>query len=70
MKNLRPELQALIAKAQASFDAMTPEEQAAHRRAQRKSYVIGEMMFDRPDMTREEAERIYSNMCREHGYVE
>jgi hypothetical protein len=30
--------------------------------AQRKSWVIGEMMLARPDMTREEAERIYSEV--------
>jgi hypothetical protein len=30
--------------------------------AQRKSWVIGEMMLSHPDMTREEAERIYSEV--------
>ena len=35
---------------------MSPEERAA----QRKSWVIGEMMLEHPEMTREEAERIYN----------
>ena len=37
---------------------MTKEQRAA----QRKSWVIGEMMLARPEMTREEAERIYDEV--------
>jgi hypothetical protein len=37
------DLQELMRKAHAAFDALTPEQQAAQRRAQRRSYVIAEM---------------------------
>lgn len=39
----RPELAALIARAQAAWDAMTPEEKFWHREAQRRSWLRGEM---------------------------
>lgn len=51
--NPHPELDALLAKA--NGHKMTREE----RLAQRKSWVIGNMMIGHPEMTREEAERIY-----------
>ena len=37
----RPELTALIAKARAAFDALTPEQKREHRAAQQKSWVLG-----------------------------
>lgn len=37
---------------------MTKEERAA----QRKSWVIGEMMLEHPEMTRDEAAAIYDNV--------
>lgn len=37
---------------------MTPDELAA----QRKSWVIGELMLERPEMSREQAERIYNDV--------
>lgn len=37
---------------------MSPGERAA----QRKSWVIGEMMLERPEMSREEAEAIYERV--------
>ena len=37
------ELKALIAAAEARFNALTPEQQEAHRDEQRRSYVRGEM---------------------------
>lgn len=40
----------------AKSHVMTKEE----RDAQRKSWVIGEMMLEHPEMTREDAEYIYS----------
>lgn len=55
----RPELDRRIAEANARFDALTPEQQREHRLAQRKSWVIGETMLAHPEMTREEAERLY-----------
>lgn len=53
----------LIAEAQTKFDAMTLEEKTAHRRAQRKSWVVGETMLAHPEMSREEAERLYDSIC-------
>lgn len=51
-----PELDALLAWAKTYV--MTREEIAA----QRKSWVIGEMMLEHPEMTREHAERIYNEI--------
>ncbi len=55
----RPDLDRLIKEAIAKFDALSPEQQREHRRAQRKSWVLGEMMLEHPEMTREQAEEIY-----------
>ncbi len=55
----RPDLDRLIKEAVAKFDALSPEQQREHRRAQRKSWVLGEMMLEHPEMTREQAEEIY-----------
>lgn len=48
-----PELDALLAAAK-NAPPMTKDE----LRAQRKSWVIGEMMLEHPEMTREYAERL------------
>lgn len=53
----RPELNELLKKA--VMHKMTKEE----LRAQRKSWVIGEMMIEHPEMTREHAEKIYEEVC-------
>lgn len=37
---------------------MTPAERAA----QRKSWIVGELMLEHPEMVREEAERIYARV--------
>ena len=58
----RPDLAELLKKAKEAFDAMTPEQQREHRRAQRKSWVIGEMLLEHPDWSREDAERIYDQV--------
>lgn len=58
----RPELAELLARAKESFNALTPEQKREHRRAQAKSWVIGNMMLDHPDLSRDEAERIYNEM--------
>ena len=44
------------------FNALPVEEQAAMRRAQRKSWVVGETMLAHPEMSREEAERLYDTL--------
>lgn len=56
------ELEKLIKEAQAKFDALTPEQQREHRRAQRKSWVVGETMLSHPDMSREDAEKLYDSL--------
>lgn len=50
----RPELEQLLEAAK-NFK-WTPE----HREAQRKSWVIGELMLEHPGMTYEEAEQLYN----------
>lgn len=42
------ELKKLVTDAQARFDALTPEQQAEHRRAQRDSYVRAELSWPKP----------------------
>jgi hypothetical protein len=54
-----PDLDRLVKDAVAKFNALSPEQQREHRRAQRKSYVVGEMMLEHPEMTRERAESLY-----------
>lgn len=41
------ELMALVAKANAWFNALTPEQQEAHREEQRQSWVRGEMALSK-----------------------
>lgn len=55
-------LQKLVDQAIKAFEALSPEQKAEHRRVQRKSWVIGELMLEHLDMTREEAERIYNKV--------
>jgi hypothetical protein len=54
----RPELQALLAEARRNI--MTE----AETEAQRKSFVIGELMLAHPELTREEAEARYERAKR------
>jgi hypothetical protein len=57
-----PDLDDLIKKSVAAYNAMTPEQKREMRRAQRKSWVIGEMMLENPEMSREYAECIYASV--------
>lgn len=59
----RPELIELLRKSKEIVDAMTPEQRREMHREQRKSWVIGEMMLQHPEMTREEAVRIYDEVA-------
>lgn len=61
-KKRHDELLKSIATAKARYEAMTPEQQREERRAQRKSWVIGNMMLDNTDMTREHAEAIFDKI--------
>ena len=50
------ELNRLLGRARARVAAMTPGELAKMHEAQRRSYVRGELMMERPEMTAEEAD--------------
>lgn len=52
----------MLARAKEAYAAMTPEQKREQMDAQRKSWVIGNMMLDHPEMTREEVEHIYSEV--------
>ena len=57
----RPELRALLIKAKAQYEAMSPAEQKAMREAQRRSWVTGELMLGHEDMTKEQADKLYDD---------
>ena len=57
-----PELDALLRKAVAAYDAMSPEQKREMHRAQRKSWVVGETMLAHPEMTREQAVALYDSV--------
>jgi hypothetical protein len=65
----RSELAELVKRKQAEFDALPPEQQQEIRRAQRRSWVLGETMLANPDMTRERAEELVDQCLREAGYI-
>ncbi|MBO4228051.1 hypothetical protein [Bradyrhizobium neotropicale] len=58
-----PGLAEALERAVAALNKMSPEEKREMHRAQRKSWVIGEMMLEHPEMSREEAERLYDEVC-------
>ena len=49
----------LLKRAVLAYAELSDDEKRAHMAAQRKSWVIGEIMSEHPKMTRSEAERIY-----------
>lgn len=51
----RPELEALAKRAAERMAAMSPVDRAIDELRQRRSWVIGELMLEHPDMTREAA---------------
>jgi hypothetical protein len=55
-------LLALLQRSVAAFNALTLEQQREHRAEQRKSWVVGEMLLEHPEMTREHVERIYDEV--------
>ena len=59
----RPSLSALIREAIVSFNAMTPEQQEAHLRAQRESWVRGEMAMAEWDRRRTGQAVTHSMRC-------
>jgi len=58
-------IEELVRDAVARYEAMTRDEQQAMRRAQRRSWVVGEMLLEHPEKTREEVERIYDEVVSE-----
>ena len=55
----RSALHALISKANEAFAKLSLAQQRAVREAQRKSWVVGELMIEHPEMTKAKAEEIY-----------
>lgn len=53
----RPELDELIRKSIAEYEAMTPEQKKAMHRAQRISWVYGNLALSNPSITREMVEK-------------
>lgn len=51
----RPELLALLKRAREAYDAMPLEQRREHWRAQKRSWVRGELMMTYPEMTVDEA---------------
>lgn len=58
----RPDLDRLVRESVARFEALPPDKQAQLREAQRRSWVIGNMLLDHPEMTRERAAAIYDRL--------
>jgi hypothetical protein len=61
---MNPELERLVQEAMANFDALTLAEKREPRRAQTISWVIGEMLLEHPEMSREEAERVFDEVTQ------
>lgn len=58
----RPDLDRLVKEAIARFAALSPDQQREHRRTHRISWVVGEMMLQHPDMTREQVAELYDGL--------
>jgi hypothetical protein len=56
------DLDELVRRAKEAFDRLTPEEQAAHRDAQRRSWVYGNVALSNPEVTREMVDRVIDEM--------
>jgi hypothetical protein len=59
----RLDLKALLVAAAARFAALSPAEQRDHLAAQRRSWVVGEMMIEHPAMSVDEAGRLYDGLA-------
>lgn len=59
---MKPELAAAIERARVAYNAMTPEQKHEMHQAQRRSWVIGNLMLDYPEMSREYAEAIFDRV--------
>jgi hypothetical protein len=54
-----PKFDELLREANERFNALSPLEQAAHRREQAISFVYGQLKLDGVEITKEEIARIY-----------
>lgn len=57
-----PELDRLLVEAQKRWDAMTPEQRKKMMDAQRKSWVVGNMLLDHPNLSKPYVEEIYEKV--------
>lgn len=57
-----PKLTKLLKASAIAYEKMTPEQKRKMWAAQRKSWVIGNMMLSNPDMTKEYVEKIYDEI--------
>ena len=62
MAHADEELNALIAKAKAAYDAMSPGDKWRHRREQAISWVYGQMQLSGSTISREQAEKVVDDM--------
>lgn len=60
----RLDINEAIMQSAAAFKALTHEQQREIHAIQRKSWVLGELMLNHPNMSREEAEAIYERAGR------
>ncbi len=51
-----------IREAMERFRALPVDDQRKMRRAQRRSWVVGETMLSHPEMSRQEAERLFDDI--------
>jgi hypothetical protein len=56
------DIKILLRQAVERFNAMPPHEQKAHWKAQQKSWVVGEMLIEHPELSREYVEQIYDRV--------
>ncbi|MGB3042425.1 MAG: hypothetical protein WBB98_04495 [Xanthobacteraceae bacterium] len=57
-----PDLDALIERAVAAYNKMTPQQKREMHEAQRRSWVIDNMLLSNPHLTREYVEEIYDRV--------
>jgi hypothetical protein len=58
------ELQEMADRAMAAYNQLSPELKARMWEDQRRSFVIGELMLEHPEMTRQQALDLYNRVSR------
>lgn len=59
---MEDDISQLVKKAMAAFNKLSPEEQAAHRREQKISFVYGQLMLSGREVSKEEIARVHDEM--------